>query len=79
VKWGTGIDAGNVHIAKHFIQESIRYGHVSELDHDAWLIYIIRYTVNEEALGRYFSRSSSVFFPMREPLENSAGIGGMGS
>ena len=52
VRWDTGIDEGNVHVAKHFIQERICYGHVSELDQVAWLIYIVRYTVNEEALGR---------------------------
>ena len=47
-------------------KERIRYGHVSQSDQDAWLIHR-RYTVNEEALGRYFSRSSSVFLPSVTP------------
>jgi hypothetical protein len=47
-------------------KEHISYGHVSEFDHDAWLIHV-RYMVDEETLGRYFSRSPSAFLPIVTP------------
>jgi hypothetical protein len=47
-------------------REQIRDGHLSESDHDAWLIHK-GCTVNEEALGRYFSWSFSVFLPSVPP------------